>query len=733
MSLDSIIYFQVPMTIFLIVTLSVVAAIVVWILSRRRRMIRRPQAHQHPTIEEPPAGESQAKPVMTVNALKSESTKTEYEPTPGPHSVSAAEDSAPGSPYETVQLKPDDVAKPQCIPQLSADVHSLEVQPQTPTEPTLAVPHVSSTSPPASPVVPLEVTIDTATAADAVIIRECEEVQSPSVSQQLASSNDVNVVEPSDISRCEPFISDTDTKTPVALLETASPASESAAQPANVDEKHIEADISTDTAEATVSEPLSLPTDEAESDAYETAEPATTDTEPTFKPPSYQPLTPPTPVPRTLTTRERASRPAPRRSTDLGLRLQLVFGRDGIVKTLALVPDRRDGMPGDVEITGIQGELRLTELRDNCYEPVPLPDAANVLQQGIEWRGRGDARRWRWVMGGRELYVLAPGDEFGLHGFVSTARLWLNARHAVLVTTNLREDVLAALANVGCVNPEVCDDQTSGVPTGWILFREVTPTLVVPMRNEQDILNALCPSHEIEPHFIGGIRLERNTWLADFPPRIRLTGELGGGFQVMIDGQAAQLAADGAFEVSGWDAVGEHRLWFGDRYETYSLRTIDESWDGWHAHDFGTGAAICGAGIHQIEGTHWRQVRVPASNPLLIGARPGEIFCCQAHDDVRSETIFALVPFSPVWALPIDTLHADKRTARIVLLNAVPPNATADHTIRNRNMVRALRKWVTTINDARHKQLALAEEIDGTKTLWRHYCVAAKHLWRRMR
>ena len=531
------------------------------------------------------------------------------------------------------------------------------------------------------------------------------------------------MVEPSDSSRCEPFISDT--KTPVSLLETAAPASESAAQPAIVDEKHIEADTSADTAETTVSKPLTLPTDETES--------ATIDTEPTFKPPTYQPLTPPTPVPRTLTTRESASRPTPRRSTDLGLRLQLVFGRGGIVKTFALVPDRHDGMPGEVEITGIQGELRLTELRDNCYESVPLPNAANVLQQGVEWRGRGDARRWRWVMGGRELYVLAPGDEFGLHGFVSTARLRLNARHAVLATANLREDVLAALANVGCVNPEVYDDQTSGIPTGWILFREVRPTLAVPMRNEQDILNALCPAHEIEPHFIGGIRLERNTWLAGFPPRIRLTGELGGGFQVMIDGQAAQLAADGAFEVPGWDAVGEHRLLFGDRYETYSLRTMDESWDGWHAHDFGTGAAICGAGIHQIEGTHWRQVRVPASNPLLVGARPGEIFCCQAHDDMRSETIFARVPFSPVWALPIDTLHADKRTARIVLLNAVPPIATAHHTIRNRKMALELRKWVTTINDARHKQLALAEETDGAKTLWRHYRIAAKQLWRRIR
>jgi len=659
--IDSIIHSQASMTKFLIITIVVVVAIVAWILSRRNRSIRWPKAHQHPTIEEPPSGESQAKPVMAVNALKSESTKTECEPTPSPHSVLAAEDSAPVSPYEPVQLKSDatkppksDATKPQFLPQLLENVHSPEMQPQTSTEPALAVPYVPSTT---SPVVPLEATIDTTSSTNAEIIRECEDVQSQSVPKQIAGSKDANVVEPSGFSQCEPFISDT--KTPVALLETAAPAGESTAQPANVDEKHIKADISSDTVELTVSEPLSLPTNEAESDV---CEPATTDTEP-FKPPSYQPLTPPTKLPRTLTTREGAFHLAPRRSADLGLRLQLVFGRDGIVKMLALVPDRRDGMPDDVEITGIQGELRLTELRDNCYEPVPLFDAANVLQQGIEWRGRGDARRWRWVMGGRELYVLALGDEFGLHGFVSTARLWLNTRHVVLAKANLREDVLAALANVGCANPEVSDDQTSGVPTGWILFRDVTPTLVVPMRNEQDILNALCPSHEIEPHFIGGIRLERNAWLAGFAPRIRLTGELGDGFQVMIDGQAVQLAADGAFEAPEWDAVGEHRLWFGDRDKTYSLRMMNESWDSWHAHDFGTGAAICGAGIHQIEGAPWRQVRVPASNPLLIGARPGEIFCCQAHNDIRSETIFALVPFSPVWALPIDTLHADKRTA----------------------------------------------------------------------
>jgi hypothetical protein len=283
----------------------------------------------------------------------------------------------------------------------------------------------------------------------------------------------------------------------------------------------------------------------------------------TPRPPIYRPTAPSATTAPSRTRVQTVSRTAQPSNADLRLRVQLVFGHGGVVRSLALAPDRRDGMPSEIEVTGTQGELHLTHLRDDCYEPVALADAGNALTQGIEWRGRGNARRWRWVLGGRELYVLAPGDEFGLHGFVSTARLWLNTRHVVLAAKRLREQVLAALAEAGCATPEVSDDTTPGVPTGWLLFREVIPTRFV-QRDERDILNALCPAHDIERHFVGGIKLERNTWLAGYPPRIRFTGEFANGFQVKIDGHPAQPAGDGAFEAPGWDSEGEHRLWFGD-------------------------------------------------------------------------------------------------------------------------------------------------------------------------
>ncbi len=449
--------------------------------------------------------------------------------------------------------------------------------------------------------------------------------------------------------------------------------------------------------------------------------------------PDYRPLAPVSPT-GPLRPRPPANvRPAPNTNAELRLRVQLVFGRGGGVKTLALVPDRREGMPDEVEITGMQGELRLTEPLENCYQSVPLADAGNALRQGVEWRGKGDARHLRWVLTRRELYVLAPGDEFGLSGLVSTARLLLNARHVVLAMAHLRNEVLAALAETGSANPEVNDDTTPDVPSGWLLFRDVTPTRAVPMRDEAHILNALCPLPDIEPHFVGGIRLERRTWLAGFPPRIRFTGALGDDFRPMIDGQPAQLATDSAFEAPGWDNIEEHRLWFGGQTETYALRVMDESWEPWRAHDFGASTAICGAMIHPPADVHRQQVQVPVTNPLLLGARPGEVFHCPPPNDVRCETVRTLVPFAPVWALPFDPTHADKRSARILLFHPTEPVTDILLPRGNRATRRALVAWISAIRKAGRKGLVLAADGEESRTLWRRYRNVAKQLRRKIR
>lgn len=456
------------------------------------------------------------------------------------------------------------------------------------------------------------------------------------------------------------------------------------------------------------------------------------------KAPSYQPPKPVAPKEirprRTPTPRQN---PTPETNADLRLRVQLVFGRGGGVKSIAFVPDRRDGMPDEIDITGTQGKQYFAKLKDDCYESVNVSDPGNALSSGIEWKGRCNGQNWRWVLGGRNLYVLAEGDEIGIHGFVSRRkdpRLLLNARHAVLAAAHLRQDVVTALAEVGCTAPEISDDTIPGVPPGWLIFREVKPVRSAAMRDEAHILNALCPLPNIEPHFIGGIRLQERTWLAGFPPRIRFTGKFASDFRVTIDGQDACAAPDGAFEAPGWDSTQEHRLWFSGQSINYTVSSMNEDWPTWQAHDFGTGAAICGAATDKrIDGARWQQVRIPVANPLLIGAQPGEVYCCNTRSDVRCETILTMVPFAPVWALPLNPARADKRSARILLFNPKEPAANAATPKGKRSTNQRILNWISAVREAGCKGLKLAPDTEPGTALWRQYRDTAKQLRRKMR
>jgi len=507
-------------------------------------------------------------------------------------------------------------------------------------------------------------------------------------------------------------------------------AAEAEAKRVAEERRQAEADEKTRLAAEEEAQRLKEETAKDEETLNQPAEEANPEPIPPSKPRDYRPLAPVSPTTRQGGGPTRTNRQP--QNVSLELRLQIDFGRDGGVKTLALVPERRDGMPKQIEIEG----SRRNEWNDNYYDAVPAENLGDCLQHNVEWRGRSGTRFWRWVLSRREIHVLASGDVSGLYQFGSVPCLVLDADHAVLAAVSLREDVEAALGVAGCSNFMVLDETTPGVPSGWLLFRDVKPTRAVQRRDEAHILNALCPLRDIMPHYVGGIRLTRRTWLAGFPPRIHFTGELEESFSVMIDGHPAQRAPDGAFEATGWDDVGPHDLWYGDGRETFALETIDENWERWHAHDFGTGAAICGGSIHHVAGARWQQVRVPVSNPLLVGARPGEVFFCVMRGDVRCEFVTVLVPFTPVWALPPDPAFANKQTSRIVLLNSADPIPLVEIRNANSGARHSVRAWISTIRRAGCKQLALETETNSAKDLWRNYRNLAKHLakqnWRAM-
>jgi hypothetical protein len=451
----------------------------------------------------------------------------------------------------------------------------------------------------------------------------------------------------------------------------------------------------------------------------------------TFGTLSYHPPSQPSKKNRKARVENQNPRTESKSNINLRIRLRLVFVRGAI--ELSLIPDRQQGLQNELVVRDTKGKVCLTEMNEEFYEPIPLIGHSNDLQYGIKWQYQTNGDNYFWILSGRPIFVLGPGDEFGLSGFISIPQLWLNTRHAVLCIESLRMVVLDALQTAGCNNFEVKDDQSPGVPSGWLLIRDVKPTKHVPRRIGQDILNVLCPGHEIEPHFSGGIKLERNVYLKGYPPQIRLSGDIENNFDVLIDNQPIQSLPNGSMYVPGWDTIGEHRLWFGDRVVTYSIRTIEEGWSIWDARSGVDGTSICGANISLSNSTFCQQVRVPQTNPLIIGAQPGEIYRCSRSQYVYSDTIIALVPFSPVWALPIDPIHVHKRSNCIILLQLIPPKTKRSQNETKPINVQAIQDWVTSVRDAGRKHLEFKIDLPESKILWREYNILAKQLWRKMR
>jgi hypothetical protein len=563
--------------------------------------------------------------------------------------------------------------------------------------------------------------------------RESEENHARFASPPIASPQEEEMFGQIAGSVIQPFVPGTTTPTPSADLACVGKTIQ---QPCIADEEFAELSTPLDTTAATL--PITTPSSgrKAEAATGGGTEPPPPVVEPLRKARSFSEPKP-SPTRKIATQDEQKSDPTPRTDAGLPIRLQLVFGGGGAVKKLALIPHRCEGMPSCLEVTTIAGDrLQLSELSADSYESVSVSEVPNTLSEGVVLRARGDMQCWHWELSRREIYVLAAGDAFGLRGFVTRRkdqRLWLNTRHVVLAKESLCDQVIDALNEAGCAQLKVCDSTTLGVPTGWILIRDVTPTRAVPMRDEHNILNVLCPGHEIEPQFIGGIRLERSVWLVGFPPHIRFAGELGNSFQVLIDDQPATLTSDGTFESPGWDKEGEHRLWFGDRAQTYVLRTMKEEWDTWPAHDCGVGTAICGASTYRIDSSRWRQFCIAAANPLLIGARPGEIFHCRVPNDANTGWVLTSVPFTPVWALPRGSLSKNNRSAAIELVEFIEPLIQVERSLHKLKATSALRKWVFVVRNARRNRFVLAVQGEEAFALWRRYGDVAKKLRRQLR
>lgn len=460
------------------------------------------------------------------------------------------------------------------------------------------------------------------------------------------------------------------------------------------------------------------------------------------------------PVPRTPASQRAPALPRPERETRdraIPIEVRLVFEKAGFCR-VSLLPRRVVGMPSEFAVEGSGSPPELHALQDDWYQDVMLAEIAHLLREGIEWAGAlpGGAAA-RLSLSGRGIFVLARHDE--LSGFVSTERLVLGEEHVVLCVAERLPDVRAAIALTESPAPTELDS-SSGIPAGWIGLRGVRPQEPVAPSPSGDIIDALRPLPDVEIALVNGIRIDRQTWLSGFPPAIKFRGDTRTLGVITIDGQEATRSQEGEYVAPGWDSLGEHTISCISSSRRYAIRSGADGWEPWDAYAWSLGEptasgtqsrpAICGVLVRppQVARSDSRLRLVPASNPILIGARPGEITVCMPRADVRAGLCIGFPWFEPIWAIPSDPLHCDKRAARVILIGPPTEVDRSDQVPSTHGDGRAARRhalasgsdaWCAAIRSAGRKGLQTEPSRIEIGSLWHSYRRFAKVLRRSRR
>jgi hypothetical protein len=405
----------------------------------------------------------------------------------------------------------------------------------------------------------------------------------------------------------------------------------------------------------------------------------------------------------------------------LRIRVRLLFDSFGFCQ-IGLLPERSSGLDDDVLVRFGGQSLRLVAQED-WYQDIQLDGLSAFLRNSLELKGRlADSRRIRWLLTGRDFYVLANQPRGS--GFISTDRLLLGRWHVVLCCLEALPEVEAILSEAGCTQ-YVKLDETYGVPSGWVALREVFPTKPIALSAGSDPFYAIKPAPDIDIQLDGGVCLRNSVWLAGYPPRIQLSGQFDNGTRVIIDDHEAHVNSEGGLVVNGYDDVGSHSVYCEGLScsASYSIEEPTDSWVEWDAYRFG-GAEICGPLAHSTLGSLPKlPFAGPMTNLLLLGARPGQIFHCSPR---RFKCWKGFVPFEVVWALPTDALRCDKRVARVLDHAALDVGDVTDLTA-------SVKEWSKAIRDASRKGLRLEHESVDIGVRWKEYKKVAKQIWKASR
>jgi hypothetical protein len=280
-----------------------------------------------------------------------------------------------------------------------------------------------------------------------------------------------------------------------------------------------------------------------------------------------------------------------------------------------------------------------------------------------------------------------------------------------------------------------------GVPDGWTGLRGVVPRNAVAPSSGGEILDVLRPLAEAEIALDGGIRLSRSSWLAGHPPQIHMRGDAAAAGTLYIDDHAASADANGIYRAPGWDLPGAHLIRCTSGTRTYEIAGGSEAWEAWDAYTWSAGGtdsgdaskpSICGALVlaPRSHRCGQRMLSVPVRNPVLVGARPGDIYTSERRSDVRTDELAAFAHFDAVWALPADAFHCS-RQSRVLSMGVTAP--VLPPTRIPASETQRVLAWCSAILNASRKRLGLQPDDQATRKLWDEYRRTAHALRKRFK
>ncbi len=448
-------------------------------------------------------------------------------------------------------------------------------------------------------------------------------------------------------------------------------------------------------------------------------------------PPKYQP-TIRTPETTKRNKRQEESEKKGSRTRSLKMFVHIVFGLRKKCR-VSLLPTRSGDLGEDMEVRGPKGKETWSVYQDEWYSSVLPPNIDKLLKQGGIWEHPG--AQTRWVLSSREIYVLAPSST--INGYVSVPRLILGEDHLVLCTKDEQAAVREALAEAGCFQTTTISDDGS-VPTGWVLFESVFPTIPIQDDHEAGIYNILRPLHDLEIVLKGGIRISHSTWLNGYPPHIRIRGVGEEEPEVMIDEKPASTHTNGNYSSSGWDKPGLHTVYAGGVTQSYELGDGVQEWSLFDAFVYRPSFAetsdrairICGPIVAPNTGDGDVSL-TPSTNTCFLGAIPGQIAFSPRPNDVRSSEFLAVAGFPLVWTLPTNPHGSDRSLACVKLIRS-------QHVVLKHNRAffenrKNVLRWCYKILEASCKRLRIIPDTVESHELWTDYKRAARRLRKRLR